>query len=86
MSARLGLSSVSLAKRAVALKGVINTELLPELLELLQQDVELNVLVPLPRVKDDNTRSDGGKLVGWTGIVKEARLSVWKHSELLPLT
>ncbi|WP_245874540.1 hypothetical protein [Cedecea neteri] len=70
MSARLGQSPVTLAKRAVALKGVIKTELLPELLELLQQDVELNVLVPLPRVKDDNTRSDGGKLVGLTGVVE----------------
>lgn len=70
MSARLGLSPVSLAKRAVALKGVIKTELLPELLELLQQDIELNALVPLPRGKDDNTRSDGGKLVGLTGIVE----------------
>lgn len=70
MSARLGQSSVTLAKRAVALKGVIKTELLPELLELLQQDVELNILVPLPRVKDDNTRSDGGKLVGLTGVVE----------------
>nr|WDS96454.1 hypothetical protein VW1_00026 [Enterobacter sp.] len=70
MSARLGQCPVTLAKRAVALKGVIKTELLPELLELLQQDVELNVLVPLPRVKDDNTRSDGGKLVGLTGVVE----------------
>lgn len=70
MSARLGQSPVTLAKRAVALKGVIKTEFLPELLELLQQDVELNVLVPLPRVKDDNTRSDGGKLVGLTGVVE----------------
>lgn len=70
MSARLGQSPVSLAKRAAALKGVIKTELLPELLELLQQDVELNALVPLPRVKDDNTRSDGGKLVGLTGVVE----------------
>ncbi|MCL9671373.1 hypothetical protein [Citrobacter sp. MNAZ 1397] len=70
MSARLGQSPVTLAKRAVALKGVIKTELLPELLELLQQDVELKVLVPLPRVKDDNTRSDGGKLVGLTGVVE----------------
>lgn len=70
MSARLGQSPVSLAKRAAALKGVIKTELLPELLELLQQDVELNALVPLPRDKDDNTRSDGGKLVGLTGVVE----------------
>lgn len=70
MSARLGQSPVSLAKRAAALRGVIKTGLLPELLELLQQDVELNALVPLPRVKDDNTRSDGGKLVGLTGIVE----------------
>lgn len=70
MSVRLGQSPVSLAKRAAALKGVIKTELLPELLELLQQDVELNALVPLPRDRDDNTRSDGGKLVGMTGIVE----------------
>lgn len=70
MSARLGQSPVSLAKRAAALKGVIKTELLPELLELLQQDVELNALVPLHRDKDDNTRSDGGKLVGLTGVVE----------------
>lgn len=59
-----------LAKRAATLKGVIKTELLPELLELLQQDVELNALVPLPKVKDDNIRSDGGKLVGLTGVVE----------------
>ena len=70
MSARLGQSPVSLAKRAAALKGVIKTELLPELLELLQHDVELNALVPLHRDKDDNTRSDGGKLVGLTGVVE----------------
>jgi len=70
MSARLGQYPVSLAKRAAALKGVIKTELLPELLELLQQDVELNALVPLHRDKDDNTRSDGGKLVGLTGVVE----------------
>ena len=70
MSARLGQSPVSLAKRAAALKGVIKTELLPELLELLQQDIELNALVPLHRDKDDNTRSDGGKLVGLTGVVE----------------
>lgn len=70
MSARLGQSPVSLAKRAAALNGVIKTELLPELLELLQQDVELNALVPLHRDKDDNTRSDGGKLVGLTGVVE----------------
>ncbi len=70
MSARLGQSPVSLAKRAAALKGVIKTELLPELLELLQQDVELNALVPLHRDKDDNTRSDGGKLVELTGVVE----------------
>ncbi|UUR70664.1 hypothetical protein [Enterobacter asburiae] len=70
MSARLGQSPVSLAKRAAALKGVIKTELLPELLDLLQQDVELNALVPLHRDKDDNTRSDGGKLVGLTGVVE----------------
>lgn len=70
MSARLGQSPVSLAKRAAALKGVIKTELLAELFELLQQDVELSALVPLTRVKDDNTRSDGGKLVGLTGIVE----------------
>ncbi|HGY5112478.1 TPA: hypothetical protein ACNV5N_000227 [Citrobacter freundii] len=70
MSARLGQSPVSLAKRAAALKGVIKTELLPELLELLQQDVELNALVPLHRDKDDNTRSDGGKLVELTGGVE----------------
>ena len=30
----------------------------------------MNVLVPLPKVKDDNTRSDGGKLVGLTGVVE----------------
>ncbi|EOZ7954933.1 hypothetical protein AABV77_000336 [Enterobacter asburiae] len=70
MSARLGQSPVSLVKRAAALNGVIKTELLPELLELLQQDVELNALVPLHRDKDDNTRSDGGKLVGLTGVVE----------------
>ncbi|HBS1665550.1 hypothetical protein [Klebsiella quasipneumoniae] len=70
MSARLGQSPVGLAKRAATLKGVIKIELLPELLELLQQDVELNALSPVPRVKDDNTRSDGGKLVGLTGIVE----------------
>lgn len=70
MSARLGQSPISLAKRAAALKGVIKTELLTELLELLQQDVELNALVPLHRDKDDNTRSDGGKLVGLTGVVE----------------
>ncbi|EPH6761907.1 hypothetical protein ACS0ON_001417 [Cronobacter dublinensis] len=70
MSARLGQSPVSLAKRAAALKGVIKTELLPELLELLQQDIDLNALVPLHRDKDDNTRSDGGKLVGLTGVVE----------------
>lgn len=70
MSARLGQSPVSLAKRAATLKGVIKVELLPELLELLQQDVDLNVLMPRPKVKDDNTRSDGGKLVGLTGVVE----------------
>ena len=70
MSARLGQSPVSLAKRAAALKGVIKTGLLPELLELLQQDVELNALVPLNIDKDDITRSDGGKLVGLTGVVE----------------
>ena len=53
MSVRFGRSPVGLAKRAVTLKGVIRTELFPELLELLQQDVELNALVPLLRVKDD---------------------------------
>lgn len=74
-----------LAKRAAALKGVIKTELLPELLELLQQDVKLNALVPLPKVKDDNIRSDGGKLVGLTGVVEGGRLSVSKRSALLPL-
>lgn len=84
MSARLGQSPVSLAKRAVALKGVIKTGLLPELLELLQQDVELNALVPLNIDKDDITRSDGGKLVGLTGVVEGAPLSVWKRSVLLP--
>lgn len=70
MSARLGQSPVNLAKRAVALKGGIKPELLPELLELLQQDIELSALSPIPKVKDDNTRSDGGKLVGLTGIVE----------------
>ncbi|WP_297119479.1 hypothetical protein V1599_08230 [Enterobacter sp. ECC-175] len=70
MSARLGQSPVSLAKRAAALKGVIKTAFLPELLELLQQDVELNALVPHSKDKDDNTRIDGGKLVGLTGVVE----------------
>lgn len=70
MSARLGCSPVSLAKRAVALKGVIRPEILPELLELLQQDVDLTALVSPPKIKDDNSRSDGGKLVGLTGVVE----------------
>lgn len=70
MSARLGRSPVSLAKRAAALKGVIQPDMLADLLELLQQDVDLNALAPPPRVKDDNTRSDGGKLVGLTGVVE----------------
>ncbi|EPK7409261.1 hypothetical protein ACVEIO_024065 (plasmid) [Klebsiella aerogenes] len=70
MSARLGQSPVSLAKRAATLKGVIKVEILPELLELLQQEVDLNALIPRPKVKDDNTRSDGGKLVGLTGVVE----------------
>ncbi|MDA5498626.1 hypothetical protein [Yersinia aleksiciae] len=70
MSTRLGCSPVSLAKRAVALKGVIRPEMLPELLELLQQDEYLTALAPPPKIKDDNSRSDGGKLVGLTGIVE----------------
>lgn len=70
MSARLGQSPVTLAKRAAALKGIIKAEFLPEILELLQQEIELNALVPRPKDKDDNTRSDGGKLVGLTGIVE----------------
>lgn len=41
MSTRLGCSPVTLAKRVDALKGVINPEIMPELLDLLQQDVEL---------------------------------------------
>lgn len=70
MSTRLGCSPVTLAKRVDALKGVINPEIMPELLDLLQQDVELMAqTVPL-QVKDDNSRSDGGKLVGLTGIVE----------------
>ena len=70
MSARLGRSPVSLAKRAAALKGVIKPDMLADLLELLQQDVDLTALAPPPRVKDDNSRSDGGKLVGLTGVVE----------------
>ena len=70
MSARLGQSPVSLAKRAATMNGVFKVELLPELLELLQQDVDLNALIPRPKDKDDNTRSDGGKLVGLTGVVE----------------
>lgn len=70
MSSRLGQSPVGLAKRAAALKGVIKTELLPEILELLQQGLDLNALSPIPKVKDDNTRSDGDKLVGLTGVVE----------------
>ena len=62
--------SARLAKRAAALKGVIQPDMLADLLELLQQDVDLNALAPPPRVKDDNTRSDGGKLVGLTGVVE----------------
>lgn len=70
MSARLGVSPVNLANRAAALKNVIKPEILPELLDLLQQDVDITALVPPPKVKDDNSRSDGGKLVGLTGIVE----------------
>ena len=70
MSARLGRSPVSLAKRAAGLKGVIKPDMLADLLELLQQDVDLTALAPPPRVKDDNSRSDGGKLVGLTGVVE----------------
>lgn len=70
MSARLGRSPVSLAKRAATLKGIIRPEILPELLELLQQDVDLTALAPPPKIKDDNSRSDGGKLVGLTGVVE----------------
>ncbi|EOV0990474.1 hypothetical protein ACVQKW_12230 [Edwardsiella tarda] len=70
MSNRLRLHPVNLAKRAATLKGVINPEMLPELLELLQQEVDLTAFVPSPKVKDDNTRSDGGKLIGLTGVVE----------------
>lgn len=70
MSARLGCSPVSLAKRAAALKGVIRPGIMPELLELLQQEVDLTSGAAPSMVKDDNTRSDGGKLVGLTGIVE----------------
>lgn len=70
MSERLGLSPVNLAKRAAALKGVINPGILPELLDLLQQDVEMAAVAVPIRVKEDNSRSDGGKLVGLTGVVE----------------
>ena len=44
--------------------------MLADLLELLQQDVDLTAPAPPPVVKDDNSRSDGGKLVGLTGVVE----------------
>ena len=56
-------------KQSRSLKNVIKPEILPELLDLFQQDVDITALVP-PKVKDDNSRSDGGKLVGLTGIVE----------------
>lgn len=67
---RLGISPVSLIKRAATMKGIIHPEILPELLELLEQEAELSAIAPPLRYKDDNTRSDGGKLVGQTGIVE----------------
>lgn len=70
MSARLGCSPISFIKRAAAMKGVIDPVILPELLELLQQDDELTRMVVPIKITDDNTRSDGGKLVGLTGIVE----------------
>lgn len=70
MAERLGTSPVSLVRRAAALKGVINPVILSELQELLEQEAELSAIAPPPKFKDDNTRSDGGKLVGQTGIVE----------------
>lgn len=70
MAERLGTSPVNLTMRAAALKGIIHPGILPELLELLEQDAELTATAPPRRYKDDNIRSDGGKLVGQTGIVE----------------
>lgn len=70
MATRMGCSPVSLAKRVDALKVVINPEIMPELLDLLQQDVEIMDKAIPEKIKEDNSRSDGGKLVGLTGIVE----------------
>lgn len=70
MAERLGTSPVNLTMRAAALKGIIPPGILPELLELLEQDAELTATALPRRYKDDNIRSDGGKLVGQTGIVE----------------
>ncbi|EDT6715240.1 hypothetical protein AH006_001022 [Salmonella enterica subsp. enterica] len=70
MATRMGCSPVSLAKRVDALKVVIDPENMPVLLDLLQQDVEIMAKAIPEKVKDDNSRSDGGKLMGQTGIVE----------------
>jgi hypothetical protein len=70
LSEHLGLSPVQLAKNASMLKGILDPAILPDLLELLQQDVDLKASAQPSIVKDDNIRSDGGKLVGQTGIVE----------------